>query len=620
MRRLLASSLSLCLLAASVPAAAAQTIRVSLRAPSASVSAPAVRASLTPSPFSLHSAVAAHAPASVSGASALAALAAPAVSAAPAAAAPAASPAAVLAAAGQGLREHRAPAESVLDEIYVGREAERRSDVLASASETKAPALAPAPAPASAPAREPKLWKGEVLPEPSANRLYWRHVSLQVIINAALAMLSTALPKIIGEGAEKSGERGINRSVGWGAQAAASLTTGPMADRKPAHKVLAVSYASAGAALLLVPVLFLSGWWGFGVFTAVWALANFAFAAAQNSNAVVYNSIVGPHVAYYNRANAVMTVAIALVGVAAPLTTAAALAGLGPATAAALNWGGGLLGLAPLAVDPAGLGHVMAAAVMSAALFIAALGYWRWPAQAARAATAAAGSAWSYVKETWQGLRLAFGHAELRRMLLLSVVRIAALDAIIFALLPTFLPTLSGGAGGFAIAMAAGNLGTGLAASWLAVSQARKPGEDEGARLRAQGRRWTWVRGASWLLLAGLFATGSIWAAAAVIVAATALQVPANIVWGSLTTKLVGDSLAAHQGKVYAAMALFNIVVTMAGGLALGPLIQPLEFATRIWIAVGFLAAAALFDFALARWGLPAAAPAPAAARPPASA
>lgn len=446
-----------------------------------------------------------------------------------------------------------------------------------------------------------------ILPDPERNRAFWRWTLGQAVVNAGMSVQLASLPTIMGAGAAQAGDREINRAAGWTAQAASSLLTGPLLDRKPPLTVVARGYAAAGLILLAAPLLLVAGLWSFAAFTLLSGAAGFAMAAAQNAGAVVYNRILGDEVASYNKANGWLAAINSAVGVITPLAGAALLARLGPAAAARLPEIFRLLhlGAAPR-LDAALFGGVLSCAVYAGALFAAAAGYRRFLRAPAAAGPAAAAAPRSASRDIFTGLRMTFGHRVLRRYLLLSALRVAAADALIFALLPSFLSGLPAIPFAFALILSSANLGAGTASVYLALAKNRRstPGAD-GATLEKQGRVSALMRAASWMFYAGLFFSGSAYLAAALLFLNSLFQTPANIIWGGLTTKAVSQDFPRDQGKVYSAMSFYWIAITLLGALAFGPVLAPFALAVRLKIAVGALLACAVFDLALARYVFP---------------
>ena len=67
---------------------------------------------------------------------------------------------------------------------------------------------------------------------------------------------------------EDAAKLGYNRAINWGAQAGASLATGPLVDRTSTQKVIIWTHLARSLLMLMVPVLFFHGMFGFGVFAA----------------------------------------------------------------------------------------------------------------------------------------------------------------------------------------------------------------------------------------------------------------------------------------------------------------------------------------------------------------
>jgi Zn-dependent protease with chaperone function len=116
-------------------------------------------------------------------------------------------------------------------------------------------------------------------------------------------------------------------------------------------------------------------------------------------------------------------------------------------------------------------------------------------------------------------------------------------------------------------------------------------------RLQRQGKWTSWLHGLSWLAYAALFFSGSLHAAAALMLLSAILGAPAIVAWTSLTTKVVSGSYNESQGKIYSAMFFYQLIFAIAGVLFYGWLMALLPTMTVLWIAGGVMGVCALIDF-----------------------
>lgn len=195
-----------------------------------------------------------------------------------------------------------------------------------------------------------------VLPDEDRNRQFWIYTAGQ-----ALALLGgnfhyTALPGLVAPSKEDAAKLGYNRAINWGAQAGASLATGPLVDRTSTQKVIIWTNLGRSVLMMLVPVLFFSGFFGFALFTGLVAAAGFLQMVGMTAGSVAFNRILAGDVAHYNRADAVSTIVMNVVGVVGPLLAGAFIA--------AVSAHFGLLS-----------GNAMSYAVYGVLLLAAAVGY-----------------------------------------------------------------------------------------------------------------------------------------------------------------------------------------------------------------------------------------------------
>ncbi|MDD5301843.1 MAG: MFS transporter [Elusimicrobia bacterium] len=165
-----------------------------------------------------------------------------------------------------------------------------------------------------------------VLPDEGRNRQFWIYTAGQALMLLGGNFHYTALPSLVAPAKEDAAKLGYNRAINWGAQAGASLATGPLVDRTSTQKVIIWTNLGRSVLMLLVPVLFFQGFLGFGVFAGLIAAAGFLQMAGTTAGSVAFNRILAGDVAHYNRANAVSTIVMNVVGVVGPLLAGAFIA------------------------------------------------------------------------------------------------------------------------------------------------------------------------------------------------------------------------------------------------------------------------------------------------------
>ena len=347
-----------------------------------------------------------------------------------------------------------------------------------------------------------------VLPDEGRNRQFWIYTAGQALVMLGVNFHYTALPKLVAPTKADAAQLGYNRAINWGAQAGASLITGPLIDRSSTQKVIIWTNLGRSLVMLLVPILFFQGLLGFGAFAALIAIAGFLQMAGMTAGSVAFNRILADDVAHYNRANAVSTIVMNVVGVIGPLLAGAFIA--------VVSAHFGLLS-----------GNAMSYAVYGVLLLVSAVGYGlflklpRDEMMAARRelavvlkkdgvggavfrgvtggqvdgrqvifievegdpASAAVPAAYGgfpvkaiahrrVFNEVVQGFKTIFSDRFLRLYLLSTTLSVMSGDALIFAALPRFLEDiLHAGAGSFGLFLAAAALGSGLGSGLMAFAR-----------------------------------------------------------------------------------------------------------------------------------------------------
>ncbi len=384
-----------------------------------------------------------------------------------------------------------------------------------------APAAAPAPVPAAAAASEipgAGLWRGlwakaksliHVLPDPARNRAFWSYTIGQAFVTLGANFGYTALPGLIATKKSDTSKLSENRAVNWGSQAASSLITGPLVDRQPVKRTMVWAYLGRGALMAAVPILFVTGHFGFAAFSLIIGMAGFLQATTTNAASVAFNRILGDDDAYYNRANAISTIVTDAVGVIAPLMAGGFIAWIAtmfktPLMGNALAYGvfsvmllltvllyarslvipsdaglearralmaelkgadlGGakVKGVSMGEVDGKPVLIVEVAGVDPAAVKGLPADFQGYPvrAQAARSA----------VREMIAGFRVILADPFLRLYLIATTISTASGDALSFAVLTRYLDdVLHAGAGAFGVFLAASSLGLALASAAMTL-------------------------------------------------------------------------------------------------------------------------------------------------------
>jgi len=354
-----------------------------------------------------------------------------------------------------------------------------------------------------------------VLPDEARNRQFWYFTIGQAFVTLGFNFNYTALPGLLASNKQDTTKLSTNRAVNWGSQAASSLMTGPLVDRQPIKRTVVWTYLGRGALMTLVPVLFATGHFGFGVFCALIGMAGFLQSTGVTAMSVAFNRILGEDEAYYNRANAISTIVTDAVGVVAPLAAGAFIAWAAKFFATALMGNALAFGVYGVLLLMTGVGYgiflklprdeslearrglqqslksvdigggkvkgVSVGAVEGKPALLVEIGGAD-PAQTKglpaeyKGYVVKAVPARNAVKELIQGFRIAFADRFLRLYLLTTTVAVASGDALTFAALTRYLnDVLHAGAGAFGVFLAASSLG--LALSSILMTFAKDPAQ-----------------------------------------------------------------------------------------------------------------------------------------------
>ncbi len=347
-----------------------------------------------------------------------------------------------------------------------------------------------------------------VLPDEDRNRQFWIYTAGQALVMLGVNFHYTALPSLVAPTKADAAKLGYNRAINWGAQAGAALVTGPLIDRTSTQKVIIWTNVGRSLVMLLVPVLFFQGFLGFGVFAGLIAVAGFLQMAGMTASSVAFNRILADDVAYYNRANAVSTIVMNIVGVVGPLLAGAFIAAVsahfGLLSGNALSYavygvmllasavGYGLYLKLPRdemmsarrelsdVLKRDGVGGAVFRGVTGGqvegrktifvevdgdpALAVVPADYDGFPVKAVARRRV--------LNEVVEGFKTIFSDRFLRLYLLSTTVSVMSGDALIFAALPRFLAdVLHAGAGSFGLFLAAASLGSGLGSGLMAFAR-----------------------------------------------------------------------------------------------------------------------------------------------------
>ena len=347
-----------------------------------------------------------------------------------------------------------------------------------------------------------------VLPDEDRNRQFWIFTAGQALLTLGVNFHYTALPKLVAPEKADAAKLGYNRAINWGAQAAAALVTGPLVDRTSTQKVMVWTNVARGLMMLLVPVLFFQGYLGFAAFAALLAIAGFFQMAGMTAGSVAFNRILADDVAHYNRANAVSTIVMNVVGVVGPLLAGAFIAAVSAhfgllsgnamsyavygvillASAAGFGFflqlprdemmaarrelsdalkrdgAGGASYRGVTAGQVAGRRTILVEVDGDPALAVVPAEFGGFPVQAIARRRV--------FNEVAQGFKTILGDRFLRLYLLSTTLSVMSGDALIFAALPRFLEdVLRAGAGSFGLFLAAAALGSGVGSGLMAFAR-----------------------------------------------------------------------------------------------------------------------------------------------------
>jgi MFS family permease len=433
-----------------------------------------------------------------------------------------------------------------------------------------------------------------VLPDPARNRAFWNFTLGQALVTIGFNFHYTALPGLLASGAGDTNKVTENRAIGWSAQAGASLLTGPLVDRQPAKRVIVWAYLGRGVLMAAVPLLFLTGHFGFAAFSGLIALAGFLQATTMNAASVAFNRILGDDESYYNRANAISTIVTDAVGIVAPLLAGAFIAWIAAHFPTALLGNAMSYGVYAITLLMAGVGYGFFLKIpqddttklrggLQAELKTADLGGAKVKGVSSGAVdgkpgllveiadadpTAVKGLPKDYqgypvkavaarnpLREMIAGFRIAWADRFLRLYLLTTTVSMASGDALTFAALTRYLnDVLHAGAGAFGYFLAASSLG--LALSSALMTFAKDPAQSALAPAAAEFRTVLAARDPSLDDPTLNRASSALRSALPAVLARYKTQWQKDPTLTRATSALAGDVLAEASAPVGAALGL----------------------------------------------------------------
>ncbi|MBI5881681.1 MAG: hypothetical protein HZB91_01020 [Elusimicrobia bacterium] len=227
-------------------------------------------------------------------------------------------------------------------------------------------------------------------------------------------------------------------------------------------------------------------------------------------------------------------------------------------------------------------------------------------------------------KEFADGFRILWNDAFLRRTaLLFPAVYLFAVDSVLYTALPRFISevlNVSGGAaffggipvlgpmvaalatkaGAFGLFLAAQSLGMGLSTFWMMMRQGR-PGRGndvlKDSPLERDGKWTSFLHGFGALAYWGIFFTTGLWGSVGAMLLASFLKGPASVAWWSVEQKVIRERYPEDAGKVFSAMFFYSLILSVAGVLAFGLLMETLPILTALWIVGGTMTVTAILDF-----------------------
>jgi hypothetical protein len=114
--------------------------------------------------------------------------------------------------------------------------------------------------------------------------------------------------------------------------------------------------------------------------------------------------------------------------------------------------------------------------------------------------------------------------------------------------------------------------------------------------LQRQGRWSNLLHAASWIAYGAVFFAHALWPSVGLMFLSDLLAGAANIVWASLTTRVLSGVFPNDQGKVYGAITFYAMICSIVGVLSFGWLMTAVATPVALLIVGGILAVCALLD------------------------
>jgi hypothetical protein len=128
------------------------------------------------------------------------------------------------------------------------------------------------------------------------------------------------------------------------------------------------------------------------------------------------------------------------------------------------------------------------------------------------------------------------------------------------------------------------------------VEMARRDAKSGMDSLQRQGKWSNLMHAASWGAYALVFFAHSLWPSVALMLLSAVLATPANVIWASLTTRVVAGSFPPDEGKVYSALSFYLLAASVVGVLGFGWMMAAVPTSIGLLVSAGVLVACLIFD------------------------
>jgi hypothetical protein len=200
------------------------------------------------------------------------------------------------------------------------------------------------------------------------------------------------------------------------------------------------------------------------------------------------------------------------------------------------------------------------------------------------------------LRELAEGFKDLWASRLLRLYLLLSTFSVMISDALVFTSLQRYLQAGAGRAGAFGLYLAASALGLALSSAYMMLRRPRAKDGSASDPLERQGKWSSIMHGLGWLCYWGVFFL-PLWSSLGAMLASAALSGPFLVIWASLTQREAARRFPESMGKVYSAILVYQVAVSIVGLLLLGWLATALSTAALLLVTGGLVTLAAAFDF-----------------------